>query len=183
MQGEGSNAEKAKEQRVPGDRIYRFATYNDLGKDSKEQDNIRQTLGGDQFPYPRCAALASTAINYRGSGSRRQLPDLSEGNCVYTIITKHRQLQHRLLARAKPLLAQVVTTAHTDGVAGLGHCFLTRTLLKMYDVSVPNSRPVVRWRLLENPECALVTQSCFSCALAIICYTTSTAFVHQATLS
>jgi hypothetical protein len=56
LQGEGKDANDAQDKpRRDPDRIYRYATYNDLGGDIvKNPGNIRQTLGGSSdFPYPR----------------------------------------------------------------------------------------------------------------------------------
>lgn len=35
------------------DRIYDYATYNDLGNPDKGYELSRPTLGGEQIPYPR----------------------------------------------------------------------------------------------------------------------------------
>jgi hypothetical protein len=56
MQGEGKNENQAIDNaRKDPDRIYRYATYNDLGGDiTKTPGNIREPLGGSsEFPYPR----------------------------------------------------------------------------------------------------------------------------------
>jgi hypothetical protein len=56
LQGEGKNENEARDDaRKDPDRIYRYATYNDLGGDIvKTPSNIRETLGGSSaHPYPR----------------------------------------------------------------------------------------------------------------------------------
>eukprot|EP00879_Flechtneria_rotunda_P002517 GHRR01002715.1.p1 GENE.GHRR01002715.1~~GHRR01002715.1.p1 ORF type:complete len:939 (-),score=220.64 GHRR01002715.1:462-3278(-) len=54
IRGEGDNATKAHLQpRTDGDRIYRFAKYDDLGGNPNDEKNIRPILGGTEFPYPR----------------------------------------------------------------------------------------------------------------------------------
>jgi hypothetical protein len=56
FQGEGSRENEARDNaRKDPDRIYRYATYNDLGGDIvKTPGNIREPLGGSSSrPYPR----------------------------------------------------------------------------------------------------------------------------------
>eukprot|EP01018_Ginkgo_biloba_P006620 Gb_10646 [translate_table: standard] len=39
--------------RQPSDRIYDYATYNDMGNPDKSKELTRPVLGGDRIPYPR----------------------------------------------------------------------------------------------------------------------------------
>lgn len=55
LQGEGWNKKHAdQDARRDPDRIYRYATYNDLSGDiTKAPNNRRPPLGGKDYPYPR----------------------------------------------------------------------------------------------------------------------------------
>lgn len=47
LRGDGAGVRKM------SDRIYDYATYNDLGNPDRAKEFIRPILGGDKIPYPR----------------------------------------------------------------------------------------------------------------------------------
>jgi len=82
LRGEGANKSHAdNEPRKDPDRIYRYATYNDLGGDiKKNKSHIRDTLGGTtQFPYPRRLA---TNRGYYDNSQYEKAPDTASGTLV-----------------------------------------------------------------------------------------------------
>ncbi|KAF6166898.1 hypothetical protein GIB67_020332 [Kingdonia uniflora] len=67
---------KEKGKRDHSERIYNYATYNDLGNPDKDDDLARPVLGGEKWPYPRRCRTGRAATNTDAySESRVENPD------------------------------------------------------------------------------------------------------------
>ncbi|PKA47033.1 putative lipoxygenase 6 [Apostasia shenzhenica] len=63
-------------ERQLSDRVYDYATYNDLGNPDKGPEHVRPVLGGEAMPYPRrCRAGRPSSNSDQGTEKRVEYPD------------------------------------------------------------------------------------------------------------